>query len=247
MMESEPKSASEATPSAEGSSSDTPKPRKYPYNHSSAISVSDWATLALGVLGLIGTFIFGAWAIKSYNAAETGNIISSQSLQAALDPHQLQALNLNNQLLLNLLCSIGNNVGLTICGQVTQYLPLSAIASSLLPFSPTLSTSLALSSASATTAPSSGRSTLPLSSTLSTSAAASTASASATPSSVVATSLPTSIPTAPSPPAPSNASGGSLSLGAIIGIIVACVTAVTSFGLLIYWRRQRSRGYYSDE
>ena len=76
----------------------------------STISFSEWATLLLGFIGIIGTFIFGTWAIRSYDAAEMANNISNKSLNAALDPHPLQAWNLNNQLLLSLMCSIGQHV-----------------------------------------------------------------------------------------------------------------------------------------
>lgn len=106
-----PEAASQRPVAVSNKTPSIPAPRQDPYKSLlSTMSLSDWGTLALGVLGLIGTFIFGAWAIKSYDAQEAGNFISNQSLNAALDQHQLQALKLNNELLLRLLCSLGNNV-----------------------------------------------------------------------------------------------------------------------------------------
>ena len=86
-----------------------PSPRR---SRRSGISLLEWGTLVLGTIGVIGTFIFGAWAIKSYNATELANNYASQSLTAAQDPgvHNAitltnQLMQLNAQLLLHLLCS----------------------------------------------------------------------------------------------------------------------------------------------
>ena len=73
----------------------------------------DWMTLGIGTLGIIGTFIFGAWAILSYNATQQGNAISTQALSAQHDPSTLNAIQannnlmrLNNQVSLALLCQL---------------------------------------------------------------------------------------------------------------------------------------------
>ena len=100
-----------------------PSTQQQPHTSSSSnISLPRLGTLAVGYIGLIGTFVFGAWAVKSYRAAETANSISGQSLkaaeaansisgqslQAALDTEPLETLKLNNQLMFGVLCALGN-------------------------------------------------------------------------------------------------------------------------------------------
>ena len=69
------------------------------------LSFLDLATTAIGLLGLIGTFIFGAWAIKSYN-------VSSQALAAQQDPSMVQELSTNSELL-----RLNNRITLTLLCQ----------------------------------------------------------------------------------------------------------------------------------
>ena len=70
-------------------------------------------SVVIAVIALIATFIFGAWAIKSFNVAQTANDLSREQLQAQQDPHTADALNLSNdgillnaQLSLALLCAM---------------------------------------------------------------------------------------------------------------------------------------------
>ena len=63
-----------------------------------SLTVADSLGLVIAVISVTATFVFGAWAIKSSNAAETANSLSGQQLQIAQDP-------LSSRLTIALLCA----------------------------------------------------------------------------------------------------------------------------------------------
>ena len=102
---------SETTPAVQATTTSISKPRSTAHN-APTLSIQDFAAIFLQALALIIALVFGAWAIKSYNAAEAANNLSSASLSASDDSANMaNSLALvANQLALLTLCLGLNNV-----------------------------------------------------------------------------------------------------------------------------------------
>ncbi|KAI9704606.1 MAG: hypothetical protein M1820_005519 [Bogoriella megaspora] len=238
-------SQADAAPNTEKVKTESIKTAKSQAQSFAGIAWVEWSTIALGILGLIGTFIFGAWAIKSYNATEAANSYADKALAAAIAANDLankslnaalsansyarqqvdaaqqdttpNSIDLNSKLILLLLCATDTlQVNSSTCAIVSENLPLSDLASSL-GIIPKVGGQT--SHPSSTPAPTTSKAT----------------------DSTTASFALTSIPTAGASPDSSSPHSAHLSLGGIIGVIIGSVLALSAAAVFILYRVRKNR------